>query len=85
MQDCVAQSPLIPTILAIVMVITTLQLLFPTLIDSMWIFCHQLFFSCTLKPLTARVDRYNNSPDDIPLDLHLGTWMFRICSDIQAS
>ena len=23
----------------------------------------------TVRPLTARVDRYNNSPDDIPLDL----------------
>ena len=29
----------------------------------------QLFFSCTLRPLTARVDRYNHSPDDIPLDM----------------
>ena len=37
--------------------------------DSMWFVRPQLFFSCTLRPLTARVDRYNNSPDDIPLDL----------------
>ena len=37
--------------------------------DSMWIVCPQLFFSCTVRPLTARVDSYNNSPDDIPLDL----------------
>ena len=37
--------------------------------DSMWIVRPQLFFSCTLRPLTARVDRYNNSPDDIPLDM----------------
>ena len=37
--------------------------------DSMWIVRPQLFFSCTLRPLTAKVDRYNNSPDDIPLDL----------------
>jgi hypothetical protein len=37
--------------------------------DSMWIVRPQLFFSCTVRPLTARVDRYNNSPDDIPLDL----------------
>ena len=37
--------------------------------DSLWIVRPQLFFSCTLRPLTARVDRYNNSPDDIPLDM----------------
>jgi hypothetical protein len=37
--------------------------------DSMWIVRPQLFFSCTVRPLTARVDCYNNSPDDIPLDL----------------
>ena len=37
--------------------------------DSMWIVRPQLFFSCTVRPLTARVDSYNNSPDDIPLDL----------------
>ena len=30
--------------------------------DSLWIVRPQLFFSCTLRPLTA-----NNSPDDIPL------------------
>ncbi len=37
--------------------------------DSMWIVRPQLFFSCTVCQLTARVDSYNNSPDDIPLDL----------------
>ena len=37
--------------------------------DSMWIVRPQLFFSCNLLPLTARVDRYNNSPDGIPLDM----------------
>jgi hypothetical protein len=37
--------------------------------DSMWIVRPQLFFSCILRPLTARVDRYNNSPDDISLNL----------------
>jgi hypothetical protein len=36
--------------------------------DSLWIVRPQLFFSCTLRPLTARVDRYNNLPDDIPLN-----------------
>ncbi len=37
--------------------------------DSMWIVRPQMFFSCTVRPLTSRVDRYNNPPDDIPLDL----------------
>ena len=37
--------------------------------DSMWIVRPQLFFSCTLRLLTAMVDRYNHSPDDIPLDM----------------
>ena len=37
--------------------------------DSMWIVRPQLYFSCTLRPLNAAVDRYNNSSDDIPLDL----------------
>ena len=37
--------------------------------DIMWIVRRQLFFSCTLRPLTTRVDSNNNSPDDIPLDL----------------
>ena len=36
---------------------------------SMSIVSPQLFFSCTLRPLTAKVDRYNHSPDDIPLDM----------------
>ena len=36
---------------------------------SMWIVSPQLFFSCTLRPLTARVDCYNHSPDDILLDM----------------
>jgi len=37
--------------------------------DSMWIVRPQLYFSCTLRPLNAAVDRYNNSSEDIPLDL----------------
>ena len=37
--------------------------------DSMWIVRPQLYFSCTLRPLNAAVDCYNNSPEDIPLDL----------------
>ena len=37
--------------------------------DSMWIVRQQLFFSCTLRPLNAAKDRYNSSPEDIPLDL----------------
>jgi hypothetical protein len=37
--------------------------------EGVWIVRPQLFFSCTVRPLTAGVDRYNNSPDDIPLDL----------------
>ena len=37
--------------------------------DSMWIVRPQLFFSCTLRPLNAAKDRYNRSPEDIPLDL----------------
>ena len=36
---------------------------------SMSIVSPQLFFSCTLRPLTARVDCYNHSPDDILLDM----------------
>ena len=37
----------------------------------MWIVQPQLYFSCTLRPLNAAVpvDRYNNSSEDIPLDL----------------
>ncbi len=37
--------------------------------DSIWIVRPQLYFSCTLRPLNAAVDRYNNSSEDIPLDL----------------
>jgi hypothetical protein len=37
----------------------------------MWIVWPQLYFLCTLRPLNAAVpvDRYNNSSEDIPLDL----------------
>jgi hypothetical protein len=35
----------------------------------MWIVQTQLYFSCTLRPLNAAVDRYNNSSEDITLDL----------------
>ena len=37
--------------------------------DSMWIVWPQLYFSCTLRPLNAAVDQYNNSSEDIPLYL----------------
>ena len=37
--------------------------------DSMWIVRPLLFFSCTLRPLDATVDRYKKSADDIPIDL----------------
>ena len=37
--------------------------------DSIWIVRPQLFFSCTLRPPDATVDRYNHSADDIPIDL----------------
>ena len=65
------QSPLILTTLAIVMMVTTLQLLYLTLtVRGLFVLNCSFHVLCgSVCPLTARVDRYNNSPDDIPLDL----------------
>ncbi len=37
--------------------------------DGMWIVRTQLYFSCTLRPLNAAVDRYKKSSEDIHFDL----------------
>jgi hypothetical protein len=53
------------------MMVTTLQLLYLTLtVRGLFVLNCSFHVLCgSVCPLTARVDRYNNSPDDIPLDL----------------
>ena len=37
--------------------------------DSLWVVRHQLFFTCTLRPINATKGRYNQYSEDIEVDL----------------